>query len=134
MVTKKVLSIGLAAAVLTAGCATTGSREQEWSHSDSGVSIKTKLTVGEHYKTSRCMVYAAVTNQKSSDIKGGSLNYTFFDESGTFKSSASVFISRGLPAGQTVVYETSLNESTGGKYYPYTCPKLQKLSIKSQLY
>ena len=134
MATKKVLSIGLAAAIFAAGCATTGSREQGWSHSNNGLSIKTKLTVGEHHKTYKCMVYATVNNQRSSDIKGGSLDYTFFDENGTFESSARIFISRGLPTGQTVVYEASLDDSTGDKYYPYSCPKLQKLSIKFQLY
>lgn len=138
MITTKFLSIGLAAAVLATGCATTESvsrpQDQEWSLSNKDVSVNTKLTVRKQYDTTKCMVFATVKNIRSSDIKGGSLNFSFFGEDGTFESSAVVYILRGLPVGQTVVYEATLNDSTGEKYYPRRCPKLNELKIKGQFY
>ena len=135
MATKKVLSIGLAAAVLAAGCATIEEpvQGQEWKHSLDGFVLIVTRTL-YHRGTRGCMVYATVTNQTSSDIKGGLFNYSFFNENGVFESSAIIFIHRGLPAWQTVVYETRLNDSSGTKYYPYGCPKLQKLTIEPKLH
>jgi len=133
-IVKKVLYL-LGTVMVISGCATaTREQPQSWSHSVSGLSVKTKLTVGEHYRSYRCMVYSTVTNERSSNIRGGYLKFTFYDEKGTFESSATVLLTSGLPAGQTVTYENSLNDNTGGKYYPYSCPKLQKLSIDTTLY